>query len=223
MAILNGKPVKAFIYQDHQAHIAVHQGAMQDPKMAAIIGQNPQAQVMMAAAMAHISEHVAFEYRKQIEEQLGIPLPKMDEEMSPEIELEMSRLMAAAAAKLTQKNQAEAQQQQAQQAAQDPVIQMQQQELQLKAKEVDIKEKKLSIDAASKADQLEVEKLRIESQKEIAGMQIGAKSAKDRMDNETKQQMEGVRIGADVAKNQAQMANQARQAFNQKHKPTKGE
>ncbi len=226
MAIINGKPVKAFIYQDHQSHIAVHTSAIQDPQIAALVGQNPKAQAIMAAAMAHINEHVAFEYRKQIEEQLGIPLPKMDEEMAPEIELEMSRLMAAAAAKLSQKNQAEAQQKQAQEAAQDPVVQMQQQELQLKAKEVDIKEKKLSIDAAAKADQLEVEKLRIESQKEIAGMQIGAKSAKDRMDNQSKQQLEGVRIGADVAKSQAQLAHQARvarQASLQPKKPTKGE
>jgi hypothetical protein len=219
MAVLNMKPVKAFIYQDHEAHIAVHISAMKDPKIAALVGQNPQAQTMMAAMMAHINEHVAFEYRKQIEQQMGIPLPKMDEELQPEMELEVSRMMAMAAQKLIQKNEAEAQQQQAQQAAQDPVIQMQMQELQLKAKEVDIKEKKLSIDAAAKADQLDVEKERIAAQKEIAGMQVGAKSAKDRMEFQGKMELEGTRLGAEIARNRAQMSQQERQT----NKPTKGE
>lgn len=219
MAVLNMKPVKAFIYQDHEAHIAVHIAAMKDPKIAALVGQNPQAQTMMAAMMAHINEHVAFEYRKQIEQQMGIPLPKMDEELQPEMELEVSRMMAMAAQKLIQKNEAETQQQQAQQAAQDPVVQMQMQELQLKAKEVDIKEKKLSIDAAAKADQLEVEKERIAAQKEIAGMQVGAKSAKDRMEFQGKMELEGTRLGAEIARNRAQMSQQERQA----NKPTKGE
>jgi hypothetical protein len=97
MAIMNMKPVKAFIYQDHQAHIQVHQSAMQDPKIMQAIGQNPNAQAMQAAMMAHIAEHTAFEYRKQIEEMLGVPLPEMDKELSPEMEVEVSRMMAAAA------------------------------------------------------------------------------------------------------------------------------
>jgi hypothetical protein len=219
MAILNMKPVKAFIYQDHEAHIAVHIAAMRDPKIAALVGQNPQAQTIMAAAMAHINEHVAFEYRKQIEQQMGIPLPSEDEELQPEMELEVSRMMAMAAQKLIQKNEAEAQQQQAQQAAQDPVIQMQQQELQLKAQEVEIKKTKLQLDAAAKADQLEVEKERIAAQKEIAGMQVGAKAAKDRQEFQGKMELEGTRVGAEIARNQAQMAQQQRQA----NKPTKGE
>jgi hypothetical protein len=219
MAILNMKPVKAFIYQDHEAHIQVHMAAMRDPKIMQMVGQNPQAQAMMAAAMAHINEHVAFEYRKQIEQQMGLPLPAMDEEMQPEMELEVSRMMAMAAQKLLQKDTAEAQQQQAQQAAQDPVVQMQQQELAIKQKEVELKEKKIAIDAAAKADQLEVEKDRIEAQKEIAGMQIGAKSAKDRMELESKMELEGTRIGTEIGRSQAQMQQQARQA----NKPTKGE
>jgi len=219
MAILNMKPVKAFIYQDHEAHIQVHMAAMRDPKIMQMVGQNPQAQAMMAAAMAHINEHVAFEYRKQIEQQMGLPLPAMDEEMQPEMELEVSRMMAMAAQKLLQKDTAEAQQQQAQQAAQDPVVQMQQQELAIKQKEVDLKEKKIAIDAAAKADQLEVEKDRIEAQKEIAGMQIGAKSAKDRMELESKMELEGTRIGTEIGRSQAQMQQQARQS----NKPTKGE
>ena len=110
MAIINGKPVKAFIYQDHEAHIKVHMAAMQDPKIAQLIGQNPQAQVIQAAAMAHINEHIAFEYRKQLEEQLGVPLPKPDETLPEDIEFELSKLMAEAGKKLAAKSAAEVQQ-----------------------------------------------------------------------------------------------------------------
>jgi hypothetical protein len=225
MAVMNNKPVKAFIYQDHQAHIQVHQSAMQDPKIAKIIGQNPQAQVMMAAMMAHINEHVAFEYRKQIEEQLGIPMPEMDKEMDPDMEVQVSRMMALAAQKLLQKDQAEAAQQQAQQTAQDPLVQMQQQELKIKEKEVEIKAQKMALDAAARADQLRLEEARIAAQKEIAGMQVGAKVAKDKADIAAKQQMEGLRIGAEVARNKSQMALQERQSvrqLNNQSKPTKG-
>ena len=224
MAIMNMQPVKAFIYQDHQAHIAVHQAAMQDPKIMQIIGQNPQAQAMGAAMMAHIAEHTAFEYRRQIEEQLGVPLPEMDEEMPKEIEVEMSRMMAAAAAKLLQKSQAEAQQQQAQQAAQDPIVQMQQQELQLKAQEVQIKQQKLQIDAAAQADKIRIEEERIAAQKEIAGMQVGAKSAKDKADLESRMEMEGVRIGAQIGKDRdtLEMQRMQRQQAAQRPTPTKG-
>jgi hypothetical protein len=226
MALLNMKPVKAFVYQDHEAHIAVHTSAMQDPKMAQIIGQNPQAQTIMAAAMAHINEHVAFQYRKEIEEQLGIPLPKMDEEMEPEMEQEISRMMAAAAIKLLQKDQGEAQAQQAQQAAQDPIVQMQQQELQIKAQEVEIKKQKLLIDGAEKQDRIRIEEERIAAQKEIAGMQLGAKVGKDKAELEARQTMEGARMGAEVARTTAQMAQQERvsiRQMQQSNKPKKGE
>jgi hypothetical protein len=229
MAVMNMKPVKAFIYQDHEAHIAVHTMAMKDPKIAQIVGQNPQAQMMMGAMMAHINEHVAFQYRKEIEEQLGIPLPKMDEELDPEMELEVSRMMAMAATKLFQKDSAEAQQQQAQAAAQDPVLQMQQQELQLKAQEVEIKKQKVMIDAAAKQDQMEIEKSRIEAQKEIAGLQVGSKAHKDKLDLQAKMQLEGLRIGSDVARNKAQMTLQERQSMRQtqaqanKPKPNTGD
>ena len=153
--------------------------------------------------MAHINEHVAFEYRKQIEQQMGIPLPKMDEELQPEMEVEISRMMAMASQKLIQKNTAEAQQQQAQQAAQDPVVQMQQQELQIKAGELDLKKQKLQVDAADKADRLEVEKERIAAQKEIAGMQVGAKVAKDRQEFQGKMELEGIKVGSQIAKERA--------------------
>jgi hypothetical protein len=215
MALLNMKPVKAFVYQDHEAHIAVHTSAIKDPKLAQIIGQNPQAQTIMAAAMAHINEHVAFQYRKDIEEMMGIPLPEMDKEMEPEMEIEISRMMAMAGQKLLQKDEAEAAQQQAQQAAQDPIVQMQQQELQLKAQEVELKKQKLLIDAAEKQDRIRIEEERITAQKEIAGMQVGAKVGKDKADLEAKQQMEGMRLGAEVARTNAQIAQQDRQSVRQ--------
>ncbi len=205
MAILNGKPVKAFIYQDHQAHIAVHMSLIQDPKMAMMLGQNPRAQMMQAALMAHINEHVAFEYRKQIEEMLGVPLPEMDRELPPEIEVEVSRMMAAAAGKLVQKDQAEMAQMQAQQAAMDPVVQMQQAELQLKAQELQLKQQKLVVEATEKADRIRIEEERIAAQKEIAGMQVGAKSAKDKADMDAKMELEGMRVGMQIAKDQAEM------------------
>ncbi len=205
MNILNGKPVKAFIYQDHQAHITVHQSAMQDPKIMQIVGQNPKAQMIGAAMMAHINEHVAFEYRKQIEEQLGIPLPDMDKELPKDLEVEVSRMMALAAQKLLQKDQAEAAQAQAQQAAQDPLVQMQQAELQLKAKEVDLKEKKLAADAAAQADKLELEKARIDAQKEIAGMQVGAKAAAEKARFEGEMEVKGLEIGSKLAKERMDM------------------
>jgi hypothetical protein len=210
MAIINMKPVKAFLYQDHEAHIQVHMAAIQDPKMAQLIGQNPQANAIMAAAAAHISEHVAFEYRKQIEEQLGVPIDIPDYEegdtIPEEMEVEISRMMAMAASKLLQKDQAEAAQQQAQQTAQDPLVQMQQQELAIKQQELQLKAQKLQIDATAQADKLDLEKDRIEAQKEIAGMQVGAKVAKDRADLEARQEEAGVRMGIDIAKSQDQMS-----------------
>jgi hypothetical protein len=206
MDLLNGKPVKAFIYQDHEAHIAVHMSAMQDPKMAQLVGQSPNAQAIMAAAAAHIQEHLAFEYRKQIEQQAGVPLPPPNAEMDEQTEVAVSRLAAQAAAQLFQKNQAEAAQQQAQQVAQDPLVQMQQQELQIKAKEVDLKEKKLQIDAANMADKSEIEKERIAAQKEIAGLQVGAKVATDKANLSAKQQEAGLRLGVEIARETAQRA-----------------
>jgi hypothetical protein len=202
MAVINNKPVKAFIWQDHEAHIQVHTSAIQDPKIAQLIGQNPQANAMMAAMQAHIAEHVAFEYRKQIEEQLGIPMPEMDEEMSPEMEVEISRMMAMAAGKLLQKDQAEAAQQQAQQAAQDPIVQMQQQELSLKAQEVEIKKEKLKLDIAAQVDKTRIEQERIDAQKQIAGLQVGAKATRDNQQLHSNMRLEGIKIGVDLAKEQ---------------------
>ena len=211
MDVINGKPVKAFIYQDHEAHIQVHMNAMQDPKVAQLMGQNPNAQAMQAAMQAHIAEHLAFEYRRQVEEQAGVPLPPPDAEMNEDTELAVSRLAAAASSQLLQKNQAEAQQQQNQQMAQDPIVQMQQQELQIKQGELQIKQgelelkkQKMQIDAAEKNDRLELEMARIESQEEIAGLQVGAKMATDQSNLSAKEQMEGLRLGVEVAREQFQ-------------------
>jgi len=211
MDVINGKPVKAFIYQDHDAHIAVHTSMMQDPQVAAMIGQNPQGQAVMAAMQAHMQEHLAFSYRKQVEEQAGVPLPPPDAEMSPDIELQVSRLAAAAAQQLSQKKQAEAQQQQNQQMAQDPIVQMQMQELELKKGELDLKKQKFMIDATSQHDKLELEQMRIEAQKEIAGMQVGAKIATAKNDLDAKQEAEGLRIGVEIARDSISQAQQPKE------------
>jgi hypothetical protein len=206
--ILTGKPVKAFIEQDHQAHIAVHMAAMQDPKIMQIVGQNPMAQQIQASMMAHINEHVAFEYRKQIEEQLGLPMPSEDQNkaMDSEVAAQVAQLAAKASARLLQRDQAEAQQQQAQQQMQDPILQMQMQELQLKMKKMELEEKKLATDAAAKADQLLIEKQRLQTQERIAAMQVGAKAASDRANLKSRDQIEGLKMGAQIAKERAQMA-----------------
>ena len=154
MAFLNGKPTKAFIYQDHDAHIAVHTSMMQDPLLMAQIGQNPQAQKMMAEIQAHVAEHLAFAYRKKVEEQMGVPLPPPDEELPEEAEVMLSRLVAQGAQQVLAQSKGQAAQQQAQQMAQDPVMQMQQAELQLKKQEIDIKAFKAKSDAQFKAEEL---------------------------------------------------------------------
>jgi len=209
MAVLNMKPVKAFLYQDHEAHIRVHMAAMQDPKIGQIVGQNPQANTIMAAMQAHIAEHVAFEYRKQIEEQLGVPIdiPNYEEgdTIPEEMEVEISRMMAMAADKLLQKDQAEAAQQQAQQAAQDPIVQMQQKELELKEREVGIKEQKLQIDAAIDAQRLELERERINAQQLVAGLQVAAKTTQSQQELDSKMEAEGVRLGLQATKDRREV------------------
>jgi hypothetical protein len=181
MAIMNMKPVKAFLYQDHQAHITVHMNAMKDPKIAALIGQNPNAQAIGAAAMAHIQEHLAFEYRKQMEQMMGTTLPTGEEEdgIPKDIEVQISQMASRASDALLQRNQTEIAAQQAQQAAQDPVIQMQKQELDLKQAEEQRKAQKDQMDAQEKAERMEIEKERIASQERIAGAQLLAKTEND--------------------------------------------
>jgi hypothetical protein len=208
--LLTGKPVKAFMEQNHQAHIAVHQAAMQDPKIMQIVGQNPQAQAIMAAAMAHINEHVAFEYRRQVEQAMGMVLPGEDQQkhLTSEQADQIAMMAAQASQQLLQKNQAEAQQQQAQQQMQDPVVQMQMQELQLKQQELQLKAQKQQIEAAEKADRIRVEEERIAAQKEIAAMQVAATAAAAKDKLARQQEIEGTRMGIDAAKHRAQMAIQ---------------
>ena len=207
--LLTGKPIKAFIEQDHEAHIQVHMAAMQDPKIQKLIGMSPQAQAIMAAATAHINEHVALEYRKQVEKTIGLPLPteEQNKAMSPEIAAQVAQLAAQATKQLLQANQAEAAQQQAQAAQQDPIVQMQQQEMQLKMQELELKKQKQTMDAAAKADQLKIEEARIAMQKEIAAMQVGATTAAARDKLNKQMELEGTRLGIDVAKSKAQMGN----------------
>lgn len=210
--ILMMKPVKAFYYQDHRAHIGVHMAAMQDPKIMQLVGQNPQAQAMHAAMMAHINEHVAYEYRKQMEMAMGIDLPfhpdedDSDEKAMPkDMEVRISQMAAQAAQQMLQKNQQEAQAQQAQQMQQDPLIQMQQQELAIKQGELELKTKKLAADAAGKADQLQIERDRIESLEKIAGMNAQIKVNEDAKNREAKEREIGAKLGIDLAKSKAQM------------------
>jgi hypothetical protein len=177
MDVLSGKPLKAFIYQDQDAHITTHTSFLQDPMTAQIIGQNPMAQQIGAALQAHIAEHYGFKYRQMIEQKLGAPLPDRDQDIPQDYEVAISRLVAQAAQQLTIQNQAQAAQQEAQQQAQDPIIQMQQAELQLKAQEVQRKAQKDQVDAELKAVQLGIEKERISAQERQAQASLMVKAA----------------------------------------------
>jgi len=207
---LTGKPNKAFLEQDHQAHIAVHTSMLQNPKIMALVQTTPQGQAIVAAMMAHINEHLAFAYRTEVEKTIGLLLPteKQEKNMEPEVAAQVAQLAAQASTRMTQQSQAQAAQQQAMQQAQDPIIQMQQQELQIKMQELQLKVQKQQIDAAAKADQLRIEESRIAAQKEIAAMQVGATAAATKDKLQKMQELEGTKIGVDIAKSRAQMANQ---------------
>jgi hypothetical protein len=215
MNTLMGKPVKAFLYQDHESHIKVHTAAMQDPIVQQLVGQNPQAQMIMGAMQAHIAEHVGYAYRQKIEQALGVALPNPEDELPPEMEKEISRLMAEAAPQVLAQSQALQAQQQAQQNAQDPVLQMQMQELQIKQGELDLKKQKLSVDAAAKADELRLKETEIQNKSQLEGTRIGADSAKTRLQLDAKNQLDGLRIGSDIAHKRAVLESQ-------KNKPPKG-
>ena len=232
MNIVNGTPVKAFLFQDHKAHIAVHTTFRDDPLVREMIGQNPKAPQMQAAMEAHLAEHLAFEYRKQIEEKLGVPLPQEDEVLPENIQNQVARLSADAAQKLLQQNQSNAQQQQAQKMQEDPLIQMQQQELQLKRQEAEIKIQKTLADIElDKAKlMLEREKLetnvqrdivlehgrlqssekiagaRLQSSEQIAGAQLGAKAVTEDKQIKAKELLEGAKMGVDVVQKNKDLA-----------------
>jgi len=226
--LLTQKPVKAFVEQNHQAHIQVHMSAIQNPKIQAMMQQNPMAQAILAAAMAHINEHIAFQYRIEVEQMMGMPLPPEENErgeknhIPEDVANHIAMAAAQASQQLLQRDQAQAQQQQAQQQMQDPLIQMQMKELQLKEAEVQLKAQKQQIDAVAKADQIEIEKARIAAQKEIAAMQVSATAAaaKDKLNKQM--EAEGVRMGLDAAKHRAQMQQQ-RQSSAQRPQPPKKE
>jgi hypothetical protein len=176
MAALVGKPMKAFIYQDHDAHIATHQAFLQDPQIMAFVGQNPAAQQIMSALQAHIGEHVAFSYRQQIENTLGVPLPAPNEELPEEIEVKLASLISQAAQQNTKQKQAVAAQQAAQQKAQDPIIQMKQQEMQLKAAEQQRKAQKDQADAALDAAKLQLDKQKADNTATIEAARIASQT-----------------------------------------------
>jgi hypothetical protein len=209
---LTGKPMKAFLHQDHTAHIQVHMLVMQDPMIQQFIGQNPQAAKIMGGMSAHIAEHVGYQMRQKIEQQLGMPLPPEDEKLPPEIEIALSGMMAQAANQVLQQSQAQAAQMQAQQMAQDPIVQMQQQELQLKAQELQLKEKKIAADAAIAADKQELEEQKVKGHLELEAMRVGAQIRESQAKSQFEQERAGVQMGIDIAKSKSQTELQARTA-----------
>ena len=207
MNIMNSKPVKAFIYQDSEAHIKTHMSFIKDPIVGEMIGQSPNATKIYSAMEAHIAEHIAFAYRQKLEEELGAPLPSPEEVLPEDIEVELSRLVAKASEQLLQKNMTDAQQKEQQQQQQDPLIQIQQQELQIKQMEAQAKAKKMTDDSAIDAARLQLEKAKMESQERIAGAKIGADAVNQQKELDAKEFMEGTKLGAEAVKQQKERNN----------------
>jgi len=206
--ILTQKPVKAFVEQNHDAHMMAHQSFMQNPHIQQMLQQNPMGQGIMSAALAHINEHMAFKYRLQVEQMLGQSLPPMvdskDDQKAPEVPKEMADQIAMMAAQATQQllqqDQQQMQQQAAQQNQQDPVLQMQMQELQIKQQEVEIKKLKIQVDGAAKADELNLKKQDMESRAELEMVKITQNSEQKAREMQSREQLEGTKIGVDIAK-----------------------
>jgi len=210
--VLKGKPLKAFMYQDHQSHIQVHMMLLQDPLIQQFIGQNPRAPAIQAALTAHVAEHVGYMMRQKIEQQLGMPLPPEDEKLPPNVEIALSGMMAQAAQQVLMQDQAKAAQMQAQQQAQDPVVQMQLQELQIKQGELELKKQKLMMDAAAASDKQDLEEQKVSGQLQLESMRVGAQIKESEFKQQFEQERAGIQIGAEIAKNQKQMDLQARTA-----------
>jgi hypothetical protein len=212
--MLMNKPVKAFIYQDHKAHIAVHMAMAQDPRIQQMLGQSPQlAQQLMAAGSAHVAEHLGMEMRKQVEQAMGQTLPPYNEdadevEMSPEMEVKVSQMAAQAMQQLLQQAQQQDQQQKNKQAQADPLIQLQQKELQIKEQDLQRKQQKDQSDAALRAAQLQVERDRIEAQQETEGVKIAMKAQADKEQRDHAHEQAGFTTGMDMQKSQMMSANQ---------------
>ena len=204
MAILKQEPVKAFMYQDHEAHIQVHMSAMQDPKIQQIVGQSPFAGAIQSAMASHITEHVAYQYRKEIQLQLGVEMPSEDQPLPEDTEEEISRLAAEAAQKLLGKNQAEMAQQQAEEAAKDPLTVIQQRELAIKEAElkhkIEMDRASLDLDATTKIGNLDLQAERIKSENKRAGASIGARIATELDKEQRKDKREGAKLGLEIAK-----------------------
>jgi hypothetical protein len=220
MNAVNGKPMKAFIYQDHDAHIAAHQAFMTDPVVTKTIGQNPQANQIMAALQAHMAQHLGFQYRAQIEKQMGVTLPAPDAQLPESVEVELSRLVATASQQLLQIHKGEAAQQKAEEQAKDPLVQMQQQELQIKMQDAQRKMQKDQADMQAKMAQIQVEQQRIQSQANTDAMRIQAQTQADSQrvmaENQraaeklaSEAERDRLKLGVDAAKAQAQIANKA--------------
>ena len=212
MAFLVGKPTKAFIYQDHDAHIATHMAMMQDPSIMQMIGQNPMAQQIQGAIQAHIAQHLAFSYRANVEKQLGVEMPAPDSELTPDMEVQLSRLVAQAAQQLSQANQQKAQQQQAQQMAQDPAMQLQQAEIQIQQQDLQRKQQKdladnqlaqqrLALDAQRIQADIEKEKMRVQSDAHKYAMQNQNDSQNEALKLAAQQRQHNQKIQADLVKN----------------------
>ena len=213
MAIVTGRKVKAFIFQDHQAHLTVHQAAAQDPKLMQLLGQNPQAQAIMAAGQAHIAEHAAFLYRLQIEQMLGHALPNPDEKLDPQVEKQMSEMMAQAAQKALQQNQTAAAQQQAQQAAQDPVVQQQAQDLQIRQGELALANRKhddtMQLEKAKLGIKVQDATAQLQTKQKIAGGQLVAKVLADHAHNKVAQAQVVTKAVGDHTRQQTDLTRDA--------------
>lgn len=209
---LKNKPMKAFIFQNHDAHIAAHTMFMQDPLMAQQIAQNPRVNEINGALQAHIAEHLGFHYRSEMEKQMGVTLPSPEDKLPPEVEVELSKLIAQASSQLLQQNQQKAAQQKAQEAAQDPLIQMQQQELQIKQGELQLKQQKVESDKQAKMAQIKTEQARIQSQREIEFARMRSKEDLDKSREQSQRESDRLRLSVDVAKTSAQIkSNQNKQ------------
>jgi len=209
---LKGKPMKAFLHQDHTAHIQVHMMLLQDPMIQQFIGQNPQAPKIMGAITAHIAEHVGYQMRQKIEQQLGMPLPPEDEKLPPQVEIALSGMMAQAAQQVLMQDQAKAAQMQAQQQMQDPIMQMQMQELQIRQQELELKKQKIMMDAAAKADEQALKEQEVSGKLELDALRTGAQIKESEFKQQFEQERAGLQMGADIAKSKAQMALQAQNA-----------
>ena len=228
---INGVPLKAFQFQDHQSHLQAHMAAMQDPQIQQMMGQNPKAPMIMAAMQAHMAEHVGFEYRRQVEAQLGMALPEQNEPLPAQAEQAIAGLMAQAAQRVLQQHQQEAAQQQAQQQQQDPLIQMQQQELQIRQQEVQIKQQEVQIKAQQaqaqaaieqaklqSSAQMHAQKLALEKEKiggnfQLGAMKVGVDVQKTKHQVATQEQQFGLKTGVEIAKHRKEQRNAERGAM----------